>query len=713
MIPEGLQAQRDFSAGQIDSRLERRDDTDLFKAGSRDLLNAEVGPSGYSTRRAGTLLNYEVAAGRMARITPVPGVEFDILFRDDEFEAINVATGASQLKTGCIWNATQAAAMSHALVEKRLYAAAPGMRPQIIDYDADTGNWGTPANFEFRESLDGVQRMPFYRFGKRGVKIKVQGAVEIGSTVDITFDDDVLTASHVGLIFLYGKAQIQIATVTTPTTGTATVLQALSRFWSVASVASSYVTGFRVGDIVEGDTFGTKGQIVEVDPVGNDVVVFAFDVEGRFIDGETLVGPNGRIRINGSGTVVTGTAYWTTLWEEQFVSDYRGWPGAVAYDRERLLFYDFDQLPDAFLESAIGDPEDFYVGSEAADAIFEKNPSGDRIVHMIGGPSQFVLTTSGIFYIPISTSNPLAPGSIQMIRIGAGGASAVLPVNTTRGVIYIPADQRRIMSIRQTGEDTRAYVLDDVSRFHSSLVNVPSALSTSPVGQNGTLENLYVINGDGTMIAGAYSPDRDWIGFTPWTTDGTFLSVATGQSDTAVLVSRTTNAGTVTAIETLDADFRLDGAIELPALLYASTEVWVTSGDKAYGPLTLEADGSLPQSYLDAEPGLTGYAGFKYTYRHTPMTGNFEDGQAQGQRMQRRKINRYAVTVRDTQEFTIGGVAVRSGYRIGDNYDAAQPLRDSTFTGNRLGRSFDPQLVLEQDWPGKITVIEIGMEITS
>lgn len=712
-LPKGLNAQRDFSAGQLDQETERRDDTDLFKAGCRTLSNAEIMAAGAATRRAGTRHLYEVENGRVIRVRPATDYEFDIVFRDDEFEAINTADGASQTVTGCPWGDADLDYLSFAVVDRRIFVAAPGMRTQILRFrDDDTWSRG---NFSFRDGLDDVARMPFYRFGNRGTRIKVSGTGAVGDTVDIEFDDDVLVAGMVGTVILYGKSQMEILTVTSATTGTAEVLQPLPRVWQVVMKAEFDKDYFRVGDVVEGDVFGAKGQVVGHHATGNAVYVLTFEVDSKFADDEMLIGPNASAKITDSLSGVateeeTVEEFWTTLWEEQFVSNHRGWPGGVAYDRNRLLMYNFDQLPDAFLESAIGDPQDFKIGSTATDAIFERTPSGDRVRHMIGGHDQFVLTDVGIYYIPISTSDPLAPGSVQLVRIGTGGASqTVRPVTTSRGVVYVPDDGRRVMAIRQTGENTRAYVLDDIARFHTELFSEPRALATSPVGQRGVLESLYVINGDGTAAAGAYTTERDWVGFVPWTTDGEFLDVTVFGDGVVFLVRRTlSNDAVVIALESPGPDTLIDGAVPLPATLYGGAEVWLyADGGASIGPLTLEGDGTLPENYADYD----GDVGFAYTFEIEPMTENFDPGQSEQQRLHRRKINRWAVSVRDTQEFTVGGIASRASYRADDNLDEPQPLRSETFTGGMLGRSWDPRLTIQQAWPGKITVIEIGMEI--
>lgn len=737
MIPKGLVAQRDFSAGEVNAEAARRDDTDLVKSGCRVLRNAELGQTGAAYKRAALKYKYQ-GQGRLGRLLPVPDTELDIMFRAGQMIYHNNKTGERKTLDGCPWTADDITHLTWALVQKQLIVAAPGLRTQILAYDEDLRTWSIK-DFDFEDGQDGAPRMPYFRFGEKGVTLTVTGDLKQGSTVTLRFSKRVLVADHVGKCFTYGKGVVRITDVLSPTSAKAVNLTQLARQIRLhpRGVRNNSVEGFRVGDIVENLDTQAKAQVVSLKD--KDLIVFAYDIDGDWPEDSYVVGPNASFRLSDDSAETKG--YGTTLWEEQFISDYRGWPGAVAYDRERIMFYRFDQLPDAYVQSAIGSPLDFKVGSNATDAIFERNPTGEKILHMCGGADQYMLTTGNIFYSPVSAQNPVAPGSIEPSKIGSGGArDHVPPVQTNRGVVFVSADGKRVMAIRKTGTQTQPYILDDISRYHSHLIKDPVALAVMPAGIKTTTETLYVVNADGTVAAGMYNADRDWVGFVPWETEGLFRDVAAGLNDVIFSVERELSSGaTVFNIEVPTDGFLVDGAINVETdgsttndiyltvdgvnllangqpiqvltvdrEIYANADVYLIKNGVPKGIVTLEGDGSLPDKFTDEGSII----GFVYDFALTPFTANFDSGQSQGQRLNKRKINRWAVSVKDAQEIKIGRRKL-GGYKIGQDLGQPQAKLTTTHSGTMLGKAWEPELPISQDWPGTVTITEVSMEVTS
>jgi len=49
-------------------------------------------------------------------------------------------------------------------------------------------------------------------------------------------------------------------------------------------------------------------------------------------------------------------------------------------------------------------------------------------------------------------------------------------------------------------------------------------------------------------------------------------------------------------------------------------------------------------------------------------------------------------------------------WNIGDNVEAAPPLREEAYRWRPLGRSYDPRMAVIKDTPGPLVVHEIGLE---
>src|SRR5690606_4910477 len=132
------------------------------------------------------------------------------------------------------------------------------------------------------------------------------------------------------------------------------------------------------------------------------------------------------------------------LWDEQLISDVRGYPAGVAFDRSRLIFYGFPLVPRGVLWSEIGTIDAFNLGALATDAIFETLPLNCVVRHVTGGADQFVWTDSGVCYIPISGGTPLVPGSVEFRAVESEAVGAAVPVQTIDGIVFINEGGNRV-----------------------------------------------------------------------------------------------------------------------------------------------------------------------------------------------------------------------------------------------------------------------------
>jgi hypothetical protein len=738
MIAGFSHVQRDFSAGEVIEDAARRDDTNIVRAGCKKLLNWENLTAGGVNRRPGMWLKY-TGSGTLFKIDAIGGVIFDFRFNAGSVTYYNNTTANTKTLGGCPWAADDLGKLTVAVHRDKVWVAVDrgdgiNFRPQVLTYDDGTEAW-TREDFVFLTNPSGQRRMPFYRYADKGVTAAIAGNKEAGGTVTITFSSD--TALHSDMLndyLMIGKAQVRIAEILSANSCRATVIQDLPPIWRV-HVGSS--KGFNVGDIVETETTGGKGQVIAVEPgtpdflyvhLTDSVAVLGFD--------EDIIGPTARTPV-GDQTAEEKGAKPILLWTEQFISDFRGWPGAVSHDRGRLIFSKLPGIKNAVLWSAVGEEKDFFIGANASDAMLERAPGNEEVHYVLGGPDQFVFTDKNVYYIPISAEAPLKPGAVEFRLIGSVGTAHIQPKQLLGGTFFIDGSGNRIMAVRQTGSQSAPYSITDTARYHSHLIDSPVALAVRDYGLNGKNPVVFAVNSDGTIVYGSYEQDKDWIGYSPWETNGTVLDVAADANEILFKVERFTDTSPLTAFEYLRLGVPMDGVVlstdvtvsndlfvngtnlvvngqtlvieDVRFSAYANRTVDVWSEARYWGSFTIGSGGRLPAEALQDE--MPTWVGLKYECVLIPFANNFDGGQAQGQRQRLRKINRYAVTVRRAQAFGINGREV-NGYRIGDDMGLASPARDRTFRGRALGRSDDPQLLIAQRWPGRITVIEVAMEVT-
>lgn len=713
-----LHTQRDFSAGQVDEAASRRHDTDILKAAGLKMEETEIMLTGGFRRRGGTTLKF-YGGPKVKRIQPAPEVFFDIEFTAGQFRARDDDGNEQTLVAP--WNAGRVKKLNFDLFDNKLIVTAQGMVPQVVEYDEDAGTWSI-RNFTFQLGPNLMKRQPFYRFAEKGVTMR-PSTTAVGPGVTMTFSAAVLKPTMVGIDFLWGGRRTKMTAYTSPTVGTFENLEELPPSQRL-DMRAGETTGYRVGDVVEGFLSGARGIVIAINTGADTLDVLVLH---RFI-GFLNVGNNAEPVVGPDASGVTTHADFisplaTDDWDEAFMSDFRGWPGNVMIDRQRVSFFDFIQLPGASVWSEVGQFDGFEVGVkvtttstepiDAAAGIFEIAPKRERVIHMAGGPDQFVFTEDAIYYIPISASNPLAPGSVEFLQIGNGGASEkVRPVQTSSAILYVSLDQQRIMAIRATGQVTRPYEVVHTSRYHSELIKTPIDMAVS-LGQTvDSGEVVFIVNDDGTVIVGRYNASADFVGYVPWSTVGKYVGVA-AHGEVVLLMARHKNTYTV---ENLDQAAFLDceittadkagGAALIP---WAGIELDRIVGGLYMGKATPDGTGFAPVDHGSA----TARWGFRFDPRFQPFVRNFEGGyQDFAQRMRRRKIKKGAVAVLESGPFRINK-SDRAGYRVGDDYSLPPKLRSDTFTFRVMGRSFEPTFELVQEEPYPLKVIEVALEVTS
>lgn len=717
--------QRDFSGGEVDDTAQRRDDAKIFGAALRRGLNLRPLDTGAATRRPGRKIRY-FDGGQHDIVRPVTDIEFDVTFADGRFTARLIDGAIVSEILGCPWTTAMLNELSWEEIGRRIFVAHRLMPPQVLAYSADTGAW-TIFPFSFRSGLNGALRGPFYRFADYGETMQPD---DTNGTIEVETSADVFVAGHVGTRFTYVDRQIEITAVTDARHATAEVIEELPPSYRVNL---NTISGFVVGEIVQGNTSNAKGEVVEIGTTFLDVVMT--ENFAGFTNTEIVVGLNGRGTVSSS----SGIAPLPTIqWEEAFMSPVRGYPGSVSTVAQRVVFTDFPQFDQAILMSAIAALDDFFATGEADGAIFEYVPQRGRVLYVIEGADVFVITDRGVYYIPISGASPLAPGSVEFRKISTDGAAHVRPVPVPDGLMFVNRTKKRLSAIVATGQTARPYVTRSLSDFHTHLFTEVISIAASDGNDTFGGRYAYAVNADGSVVAGRYDEQADWMGWFPWSGEGRVTAVAARYGEVIFSVAYDLVAGLVETVEGLDGNAVMDGMLELSGFI-GSDPFQDSTGDAiddstgapflaVFGALVpfagLELDGWADGFYLgkvaididgsveiDAEElGLVSL-GFNFDVEASPLIPGFEGGQDMGQRLRKRKVAKALATVRNTTVFEADG-HVFAGFDAGDEMETARPERDETYRWRQLGRSYDPEINLGQTVPGKFTLIELTAEIT-
>lgn len=752
--PKELVVINDFSSGEVDTDVKRGADS-VTTTGGRQMSNWRVLNSRKKTNRPGrSALFFE--NGRVEEILMSPGNKFFLVFGNGYLSVYNAAgtrvfnsTKKGDGTTAIPWTTATVGAISFAVApvpSKSIYICygddAPSNVPQILTWDgvSQTSAW-TLTTFAF-ETIYGFQyRAPFYRLSPQGISIwpsANSGSVTLVSSAPLFNVGMVNTRVRFG-----GLNSLVITNFTDSQHVTATIdfqlVQLAQMSWSGPGFTAP--GGFQPGQEIIGSVSGYKGVIVAIDGTH----IYAVGLTPTLMLGaDVLVGPT----CSSQGTLTaTAVAYnsvttnGTVVWDDELCNNYRGWPRAVFFDQGRLGFNNIPALPSAIMWSAIGNFADFYPDASSADnAIVELAPGKSQVLYIVPGmeSSEFVFCDNAVYYIPISQTQPLEPGSVAFISLSEEGCYPVQPKAAEQTLLYVKAGGMQIGAVQAPGAYYRPYVIDVVAEFHSHLFTASPPVAIAVPAASAQFQELYayILRADGVILTGRYAirqglldvgqEGKPKIGWLPWTGAGAVSWISSLSADVIFTTVYAPNTGVV---EKLDLTQYLDAAMFVnnlptplqptpgkgPLLWQANQSVYLIDlGTRFMGTYQVDANGWIIPQNQGGENLASAQliAGQPWTAVFEPFIPDAGAGQDQKQRTVRRKIIRAAVSVESSSGFVYATTRVPA-YFVGDNAAIAAPLREYLYRFRFPGSQFDPRVVLQKDTPGPLIVVEYAIEVTA
>jgi hypothetical protein len=738
-LAKQIVAQRDFSAGEVDPQAMRRDDHERMRKGARRALNWRplYNGDGIVVRTGRRIVSY-VDARRSERLRISPTLKVDVCFPAGKIEIRDADTGALiTSNTGYPWTNETVGDISMCLAVTDIVMCYPGMRPKIARWNPDTGAWSF-VDFAFRV-VNLQTQAPFYRFSVRGASLNLPPART--GTVTVGCTEAYFASSMVGGTLTILGQQCTIASVTNAFTASLTIINALPDMvrWTVSpTFAGNVEPVFKPGMVVAETTNGRKAEVgIAVTSPSKEVYgtlmnsVSFYGASGS-LTSEILVSPLGAAQVNNI-QVDTGQTLPVIQWAEYFMGDPKGWPQSCFFSKNRLGFCDFPQMPEAILWSAVGAPDIFWIdptatqsgaaaaGALPSSAILEFIPGKPRVRHVVDWGDLFAFTDKGVYQIPVSTTNPLKPGSVEFRLISSDGASGARPLLMNDAIVYVNAGKNRLSAIIPTGSTTRPFVAQDATDFNSHLINAPVCVAFSTGDSVSPERYAYVCNADGSLVIGKWSPDRQFSGWFPWRGRGFTRWVSAFQGEVSFLTSY---AGK-NVVEVEDTSLYVDGGVFInappaalalagkgPLMAHAGSSVSVMKGAHDYGERQVDGDGFLLPEPGDDFSNAAIVAGVEYEAIFEPFAPHAPPGADSHQRMRRRRIVRAAATVTTASGFAFGGRDI-AAYDFDDDASGDPVPRERTHTCRPLGRAHDPRFVsIVKTRPGPMDLIEFTLELT-
>lgn len=626
--PRPGRPQTEFWRGELRPEITALADPEKIQHGLKQGANCRILQSGQLVGRPGSrYVMSETGQAVLAPYQTAGGIDYILSFTAGALASYR-ASDALQIGglSGQPWGAGDLATLSTVSEQGSLYVASRSFWPVVASLEQATATW-TVTDFAFAAGQGNSLKQPYFKFDDvRDVTLSVSAYT--GSGVTVTASASIFTAAYVGVRIRYGGRELLI----TAAAGTTASADVIDRLPDVFDVTVADASGFRTGDAVLGDESGAQGVIVSVNYGSNILrVLITAGFEG-FTATEELQGPDHYSDVSSQALVSAPPA--TLVWDEAFMSTARGYPGAVAIARRRLIFTDFPQKPDAVLLMAVNDPTDGDVESgQPISAILEfiRGVSSARIKFAAEAERLVLLGENQCFWVADSTpeGGSITPDTIAFKQIAATGSAAIAPVVYDDTVVFVEKGGNRVMGIVPSGELNRPFRIDDLSEDAAHLIDGPVQLAVSAGNSEQPERYVYVCNADGAIVVlhtkmfpGEYRRIHGWL---PWSTQGLWKSVAAVSGIVYAAVTREVSAAQVWMVERFEAarlvdsspftttvdgtnkiidgagdalidgvgDFLVWGAEALGHLNDGTIEVAVIAGNRDYGDFTVSAGGLI------------------------------------------------------------------------------------------------------------------------
>lgn len=591
-----------------------------------------------------------------------------------------------------------------------LFAPRVLTRTSLTDFNVST--------YTFDQRADSKKTyQPYAKFQKHGITLDPSATT--GGSITLTTSADYWDSTlHAGVRVRYGTNEILIGSVTSPTVAVGSVLEELKIRLTVLDPLRTIDTsttievthldhGFGGGETIVFEEASGVGGITAANINGSRTV-------GTIIDDNTYTitaGAAANTSEDGGGYVKVVTHAPTADWDEQSFSAKRGYPAAVEFHENRLVFGGTLSEPDVIWMSKLGDYFNFDLGDASDDdgiALAAATGDVNEIRYLYSNRDLQVFTASNELYVPTYLNQAITPTNAQIRKQTPYGSLHVCPVSIDGATVFCQNNGKIVREFLYT-ETEEAYTATAISTLSSHLAQNPKYLCVahSGFGLPDSYAAFTLSNGDISLFSSNRAEKR--ASWTRVTTDGNFGSVASVED--RLFANVTDSNGKLHLCEftgEIGLDYYVYGALSSNLLDVSSAhssgtvlDVVATDGTtlSSIGSFTVNSANKIDISTFSGYGFTHAYAGKKYTAKlvTNPVDGQSRSGPLTGKV---RGITNVVVDFTDTRSA---------------NVNTHTMYLDNSFTGKKefrvLGYSRDPKVTIDQSDPLGLQVNGIIAEI--
>ena len=297
--------------------------------------------------------------------------------------------------------------------------------------------------------------------------------------------------------------------------------------------------------------------------------------------------------VNITVTTDLNAAAATTNWSEGAWSDVRGFPRAVGFFEQRIIYGGTRHQPQTIWGSVSGDFQDLELGTLDDDGFNYTFASPEQnAIQWINGSRRMLIGTTGGEWSVGATSNEesLTPTNVRVVKHASYGSKYLQAPTINDVVLFV---QRIGLRVRELVEDDLAssikYKAPDLTILADHITS-GKILQTAYSQQPDSI--FWTVTGDGVIAGMTYEREQDVVGWHRQTTDGEFESIATIYGDDGdevwVTTKRTINGATKRFVERLNPviwENEKTEALKKEKMYFVDAGITVTNPLLTSGPL--------------------------------------------------------------------------------------------------------------------------------
>lgn len=631
--------QHAFNAGEFSPRLYGRFDVEKYNNGLKTATNALALPQGPIRRRNGT--KYVAAVKTSTDNTRLIPFQFSstdafVLEFGDNYirfyqDKAQVESGGSPYEVTTTYAASDVDNITYVQFGNAMYLAHPDFEPRLLTRNGTT-DW----------SLDKVvfSPPPTEELGESGTVDLTLGATS-GSGITVTASASFFQDGDVGRQIVVTTDGITgVGSIDTFTSATSVDINIVEEFSSTSVSTGDWKLDLStLGDIsiaTTGGGSGTSGETITVTSKGGTPDLFRSTDVGKYL---VVAGGIAKITAYTSATSIDCVVQKsldstddTSIWsiEVNAWDSTRGYPKSVGLFQERLIFGGTTEQPQTLWMSEQGIFNGFGTGSDDEDSIvLDISSTRANEISWISSSKNLVVGTTGAeIALEPSAAGPITPSNPPDQLKSYWGSNTQTPLVIGDEVVFFDANKQKIRAFRYDF-NIDGYAAQDLLFLASHLTSTDATINEMAYA-NDPDSTVYCTLSSGDMLVGAYEKEQTVVGFTKYTTTGSYekVTIISENNEDVVytVVNRTINGATKRYVEAFDSG---DGSDETH--LFSDSAIEVRHNSSSISAITQADPGVITTSaahglvdgdtvYLMDIGGMTELNGNVYTVANKTST---------------------------------------------------------------------------------------------